>query len=357
MKSLYITSVEKHSGKTALCLAIGKCYQAQGYKVGYLKPFSLQPWKVDGHLADEDASFVSEVLNLDAKPWELSPVVVTSERLRTHLAGGEETNLMETIKAAAGKASQGQDLLLLEGGGSLREGYVMDLPSSDVAAELGSNILVVVKYRDDVRVLDDVLTAKFRLGEALNGVVINRVPEKAMGYVTNLVMPYLEKKGVPVLGVLPEVRGLAALTVGEIIDVLDAEILTKEADRDAMIEVLVVGAMTEEAALRRLRKHHNKAVITGGDRTDMQLAALETSTNCLILTGNLRPNNLIIKQADYMGVPILLVSENTMETIEKLDHIFGKTRLGQHAKLEMFQSLIAEHLDFERLNKGLGIRD
>lgn len=355
MKSLYITSVENHSGKTALCLAIGKHYLRQGHKVGYLKPFSLQPWKIGDKIADEDASFVKSVLGLDAKPWELSPVVITPERLRAHLAGDEEKNLMEIIKKAAKKSFTGQDLLLLEGGGSLREGYVMDLPSSAVASELKSNILVVVKYRDDVRVLDDVLTAKFRLGDALNGVVINRVDQDAMGYVINLVVPYLEKKGIPVLGVLPNVRGLAALTVGEIIKVLDAEILTKEVDPNVLIEALMVGAMTEDAAIRRLRKQRDKAVITGGDRTDMQLAALETSTNCLILTGNLHPNNLIIKQADQMGVPVLLVSGNTMETVEKLDRIFGKTRLAQKSKLEMFQSLLVEHLDCERLSKGLGL--
>lgn len=353
MKCLYITSVEKYSGKTAVCLALGKLYQASGYQVGYLKPFSLQPWRVQGKLADEDADFVSEILDLDLKPWELSPVIVTSERLRAHLTGNEETDLMNIVKKAADKACSEEDLLLLEGGGSLREGYGMNLPTPDVAKELGSKVLAVVKYRDDVRVLDDVLAAKFRLDNFLSGVVINRVPENALGFVNNLVTPYLEKKGVPVLGVLPEVRGLAALSVGEIIDVLDAEVLTEHANKDSLVEVLMVGAMTEDAALRRFRKQHNKAVITGGDRTDIQLAAMETSTNCLILTGNLHPNNLIIKQADTMGVPILLVPSNTMETVEKLDRIFGKTRLGQKAKLEMFMDLVSEHVDLDRLNKVL----
>jgi BioD-like phosphotransacetylase family protein len=262
---------------------------------------------------------------------------------------------MQTIKDAAKKACADEDILFLEGGGSLREGYGMNIPTPEVAIELKSKVLAVVKYRDDVRVLDDVLAAKFRLKNILSGVVINRVPERALGFVTNLVTPYLEKKGVPVLGVLPDVRGLAALSVGEIIEVLDAEVLTEKADPDALVEVLMVGAMTEDAALRRFRKQHNKAVITGGDRTDIQLAAMETSTNCLILTGNLHPNNLIIKQADAMGVPILLVSRNTMETVESLDRIFGKTRLGQHAKLEMFMGLVSEHFDMDRLDKILGI--
>jgi BioD-like phosphotransacetylase family protein len=115
----------------------------------------------------------------------------------------------------------------------------------------------------------------------------------------------------------------------------------------------MVGAMTEESALRRFRKQPNKAVITGGDRTDIQLAAMETSTTCLILTGNLHPSNLIIKQAEAMNVPILLVPGNTMETIESLDSIFGKTRLGQKEKLDKFMGYVKENLDLKRLDKAL----
>ena len=72
MKPIYITSVERFSGKTATCLALGKKFQADGYKVGYLKPLSLQPYRVGGHVVDEDAAFVIEVLGLDIQPWEIS---------------------------------------------------------------------------------------------------------------------------------------------------------------------------------------------------------------------------------------------------------------------------------------------
>ena len=79
MKSLYVTSVERYSGKTAVCLALGKRFQADGNKVGYLKPLSLQPWRTSGRVADEDAAFVKKILDLDANPVDLSPVVVTDE--------------------------------------------------------------------------------------------------------------------------------------------------------------------------------------------------------------------------------------------------------------------------------------
>ena len=70
------------------------------------------------------------------------------------------------------------------------------------------------------------------------------------------------------------------------------------------MKILTVGAMTADAALSRFRRSSNKAVITGGDRTDIQLAALETSTTCLILTGNLRPSPLVIKQAEEFGIAV-----------------------------------------------------
>jgi BioD-like phosphotransacetylase family protein len=96
-------------------------------------------------------------------------------------------------------------------------------------------------------------------------------------------------------------------------------------------------------------------VITGGDRTDIQLAALETSTTCLILTGNLQPSPLIVKQAESFGVAVLLVRSNTMETIERIERVFGKSRLGQPAKLARFQQLVAEHVDMGRLSGALGL--
>jgi len=353
MKSLYITSVEKYSGKTALCLALGKIYQERGLKVGYLKPFSLRPWKIGDKIADEDAAFVIDILGVNAKPWELAPVVVTSEMLRDYLTSNEKNNYMPQVLEAAKVLEERKDLLLLEGGGSLREGYVMNLATPDVAKELGSPIIVVVKYYDDVSLLDDVLAAKFRLPNSLSGVVINRVPKHALSFVNNLAVPFLEKEGVPILGVLPEDNSLAALSVGEIVDILNAEVLTSCYDEEALVEALMVGAMTEDSALRRFRKQPNKAVITGGDRTDIQLAAMETSTTCLILTGNLHPSNLIIKQAENMCVPILLVPGNTMETVESLDRIFGKTRLGQKEKLDKFMKYVQDNIDLKRLDKAL----
>jgi BioD-like phosphotransacetylase family protein len=355
MQSLYITSIERYSGKTATCLALGKRFQADGYRVGYLKPLSLQPWLSGGRVVDEDASFVKEALGLSAEPWELSPVIVTPEFLRAFLKHGGEENLLEKVKQAYDAASVGRDMMLLEGGASLREGHAFGLPTPQVAQALSSHVLVILKYRSDVRLLDDGISGKVRLGETLCGAIINRVPAAALEFVAKQAAPFLEERGVPVFGILPEVPGLAALTVGELTQLLEAEVLTHISRPQAVVETLTVGAMTAEKALHIFRQQVNKAVITGGDRTDIQLAALETSTTCLILTGNLQPSPIIVKQADAFGVPILLVQTNTMETVERIELVFGKTRLGQPAKLSQFEQLLAEHVDMQKLYQALGL--
>jgi BioD-like phosphotransacetylase family protein len=356
MKSLYVTSVERYSGKTATCLALGLHLKKDGFRVGYLKPLSLQPWRMGSRIVDEDAAFVKEILELDAETRELSPVILTPELLKQRLIEESPADLMSVVQAACQKTAQDKDVLLLEGGGSLREGYVVGLPTVQVATQLSSLVLVVIKYREEVRMLDDILASKARLGAAMCGILINRVHAEAANFIETIAIPFIEKQGVPVFGALPESRGLAALTLNELIQVLEPEILTKVSRPNALVENLTVGAMSAEAALSRFRKYSNKAVITGGDRTDIQLAALETSTSCLILTGNLRPSPLVVKQADEFGVPILLVRTNTMETIEKIDRVFGKTHLGQTNKLKQFQNLLDQYFQFDRLYRTIGIQ-
>jgi uncharacterized protein len=356
MKSLYITSVENYSGKTAACLALGKRLQSDGYQVGYLKPLSLQPWRINDKIADEDAAFVQEVLGLTDLPSELSPVVVSKEFLKAYLQGKRENNLMERVKAACNKAGESKDILLLEGGGSLREGHAVNLPTPLVARSLSSHVLVIVKYRSEVRILDDVLSAKARLEDLMIGAIINRVPDDDKDYVAQLASPYLEKRGVPIYGCIPHVSSLAALTVRELIDHLGAEVLTERASLNGLVESLTVGAMTAEVALHRFREYPNKAVITGGDRTDIQLAALETSTTCLILTGNLHPSPMVIRQAEEFEVAVLMVPTNTMETIESIDRVFGKSRLGLPAKLEKFENLFSQNVDIDRLYQSLSLK-
>jgi hypothetical protein len=272
------------------------------------------------------------------------------------LSDGGECNFEDRVKEAYQIAAQGKDIVLLEGGGSLREGYAVGLATPHVAEILGASVLAVVKFRGRMRLLDDALTAQFRLKDQLLGAILNRVPDEDADYVSQQAIPFLEKRGIPVLGWLPEQPTLAAISIGELADTLDATILTGADKKHVLVEHLTVGAMGGQQALSRFRVLPNKAVITGGDRVDIQLAALETSTACMILTGNLRPSAEIVERASEQGVAILVVAANTLGTIEAIERVFGKTRLGQAEKLARFEALMAEHVAYGRLFGLMGMK-
>ena len=124
---------------------------------------------------------------------------------------------------------------------------------------------------------------------------------------------------------------------------------------DLLVESLVIGAMNVSSALRYFRKRHNKAVVTGGDREDLQLAALETSTQCLILTGHLAPSDRILRRAEEMEVPILSVDLDTLTTVEIVEHSFNQVRLHEPVKVHCVREMYAAHLDCDRLLMALNL--
>jgi BioD-like phosphotransacetylase family protein len=111
--------------------------------------------------------------------------------------------------------------------------------------------------------------------------------------------------------------------------------------------------MSVDSALTYFRRKPNKAVITGGDRPDIQLAALETSTKCLILTGNLRPSPIILGRAEEVGVPMILVRQDTLTAVEVIERFFGKTRFHQEKKVQRFEEMLQDRFDYEQLYDAL----
>lgn len=351
MKALYVTSLHRFSGKTAVCLALGRRFQKEGLRVGYFKPISAVPWELmPGRLLDEDAAFVRRTLGLPELLEDLVGVALTPEMVHDAFTAGPECDLLPQVLEKYERVAAGKDVVVLDGGASLREGLSLRVDPVRVAEALDVPTMAMIRFRNHVSAADACIAACQQVGERLIGTVVNVVPDEEMDFFERVCRPGLEQRGVPVLGTIPMRPQLQAISVGELADVLDAEFLALPAKRDVLIESLIVGAMSAEKALPRIRRAPGtKAVMTGGDRADIQLVALETTIQCLILTGQLRPMPEVLRRAEQCGVPVLLVRTNTMETVESVERVFGKTRLGQATKLEQFEALLEEFFDFQRL--------
>ncbi len=116
----------------------------------------------------------------------------------------------------------------------------------------------------------------------------------------------------------------AGISIGQLADCLQSEILNSSQKTEEIVDHLMVGAMCPDPSPLYFGQKSNKAVITRSDRTDIQLGALETSIKCLILTGGQKPGPIVLSRAEEKAVPILLVKKDTPSTLLDLEEAFGQ---------------------------------
>jgi hypothetical protein len=354
MHTLFIGSTAGNSGKTMITVGLGLALKESGYKVGYLKPLGKMPTSVNGKVVDADAQFLKGVLQLAEPLEQICPVVLTQDLVARGLRG-EAGNLRSTIQQAYEVVSAGKDVVLLGGAGSLADGAFLGISGTRLAKEFRASVLLIDPYLNEV-CLDCILTAGEVLGDHLMGVVLNRVTPQSLPEVEQMVVPFLVGKGVEMLGVLPLDRVLDAITVRQMAEVLDGKVICGQDRLGEFVERFSVGAMDVDAALGYFRKLPNKAVITGGHRADIQLAALETSTKCLVLTGDQMPNELIIARAREVGVPMISVHFDTLTTVEKLESVLGRIRIREERKVQRARELLRDRLNYRRILEKLGMK-
>ena len=350
-RHLLIGSVESHSGKSATVLGLALQLRSQGFDVAYAKPIGTCPSEHDDEL-DEDVRFISNTLALSA------------DRVRPTLFSLDDTTIVQQLskekqvyqqEVESLLESQGEDILLIEGPSSLEEGTLFGLSLPDMARMGEAAVILVSRYRSAL-VVDKLLAARQVLGDQLLGVVINDVPEALMEDAVNPVKACLERHGIRVLGILPQTPIMRSVSVEALVHHLKADLLSSPDRLDQiMVEEISIGAMNANSALRYFNQAHNMVVVTGGDRFDIQMAALESSTQCLVLTGRLSPRKDILDRARDLEVPILSVDLDTLATVDMIEQAFDQVRLNEPIKVECIEHLMAQHFDTKRMMDALGL--
>lgn len=350
-KYLLIGSIESYSGKSGTMLGIVHQLQSRGLSVAYGKPLAGNEGNSEAGDSGSDVEFIAELLGLSDAQVGTPLVALTDGAIQRRLAGEDSTDYTASL-ARFLEAMEG-DIAILEGSGTLWEGSLFGLSTLQISEALAAPVVIVSRYHSPL-VVDGLLRAKQNLGDRFLGVVINDIPPLEFETVTAAIGPYLEARDIAVLGMLPSSSLLRSVSVREIARQLKASVLCRPDRLDLMVESLTIGAMNVNSALEYFRRGEHKAVVTGGDRTDLQLAALETSTSCLILTGHMSPQPLIINRAEDLEVPILSVDLDTLRTVEIVDRAFGSVRIKEQIKVDCIRQLMEKYFDTDRLLAKLG---
>jgi BioD-like phosphotransacetylase family protein len=308
---LYVVSAEEAAGKTAICAGLGSLLQSSGKKVGYLKPLAGEKGGADG-----DIAFMRQVLGLSGD-------------------------------ADKGEASQDKDVVLVEG---------MVGPSADdavsqtiygAAREMSARVIAVAVYSGQP---SKYIESYQGFGESLLGVVLNKVPQSQLKRVQGEASKQFGAAGIKVLGVIPEDRVLLALTVGELADAIQGKIRNSAEKSAELVENFMLGAMVVDSGLDYFGRKSQKAAIVRQNRPDMQLAALETSTRCLVLSaGSEPPIYSVLEKAENRGIPIVSTETATGDIVTGIEEALRKSRFHQEKKLSKLTEIMRQNLDLKAI--------
>jgi len=304
---LYVVSVEAAAGKTAICAGLAGNLLNDGKKVGYLKP---QVVEKDG--SDSDIVFMKQILGLE-----------------------DAVNAPDVIK--------GRDVVLVEASLGPAADDAASKATCGAAKEMKAQAIVVEAYSGEASKYADVYKG---FGESLLGVIINKAPESKLKQVKEDAAAQFGTAGINVLGVIPENRLLLAITVGELAESIQGKILNNAEKSAELVENYMLGAMVVDSGLDYFGRKDNKAAIVRQDRPDMQLAALETSTQCLVLTGSSEPPIYnVLQKAEARGIPIIATETGAKEIVAGLEDVITGARLNQEKKLSRLADVVKQNLD------------
>jgi hypothetical protein len=332
--TLYISSLEKGTGKTTVCAALAKRLLNEGRKIGFFKPIVAGGKPADG--TDSDAAFMKDLLALKESADSLCPFF------------SSEQNPAPKIKEAFARVSSNKDVMIVEGP------EISGQTSIDTVRALDARAIIVAGYSEPLPA-ESLVAASRSLGKNLLGVVINKTPASQLERVCDEASASFSQAGVPLLAVLPEDRALFSFSIGELAEHVQGEVLNNLEKSADLAENIMLGALCVDPGPLYFGRKPNKVAVLRSDRPDMQMAALETSTRALVISGKTPLVQSVRYRAQDKEVPIILTGDDVAATVAKIEDALARTRFNQMNKVPRITEIMEQDFDFKTVYKALGL--
>lgn len=349
--SLYLSSAQSKSGKTEIGVGIGLMLKEMGLSVSYYKPFGIRQGKEH---QDPEVEILAKIF--EQEPAELCCMFI-DPLYYEEIDGVDREELKKKLYDEYARLAAKSDVVIIEGTKKVNQLITFDLDDASLAILFdNAPVLAVNPFTNDLDIADvvlqhDILTRK---GARYIGVVLNRVPSIMVPRIEEPFKPMLAKRGIEVLGIVERDDRLTAPTFREIMKTLNGKLLDEDEtgyDLDKLVGSILVGAMSAHSALSYFRKKAGTVIITGGDRADIVLTALETDLAGIVLTGNLYPDLRVVSAAKQKGVPLVLVPHDTFTAASKVNEVVAELQINERG---LCKELVEKHVDIDRVRELIG---
>lgn len=313
MAVVYITSETHSAGKTMFAAALAEILNEFGKSVALLS---------------------SQILNQkNCEPdycvfFRLQQLGVSVEESPTSSDSG--------AIAAVVNANNRSDFVIVDGTSQVSsEDHISIVESTD------ARVVVVSDFAHGLSCSD---FAK-NFGTNLEGIVVNFLTFYGRTEAIEQLIPKFDQLGISVLGLLPEDRTLLSLTVDQVSKRLGGEFFAGSEYGNNLVVNFMVGAFGMDPGEYSFSTKEKKAVIVRGDRPDVQMSALGTDMECLILTNGLEPIEYVKYESVEEEVSIVIVDSDTLQTMENIGSLQHDALFDHVDKLESAKTIVSSCID------------
>lgn len=326
-KAIYIATTEPNSGKSIVSLGLMQMLLGKAAKVGYFRPI------IEDYPEGVKDNHITTVISHFNIPMEYGEAyALTRSEVNDKNNQNKEDEVLDTIIEKFKAIEKRFDFVLVEGTDFSSEGSITEWDINVLVAKnlgiptiiLGSGVgKTLGELVNNIYMAYDSFRNK---GVEVLMVVANKVQPENIGIVKEGLEAQLP--GNILIGVVPMNPVLKNPTIKEIVEVLDGKVLFGEEYLNNQAGHFGVGAMQLRNYLTHLKK--DGLVITPGDRADIILGALQANLSAnypnvsgVILTGNLVPEDSIIKLIEGLSdiVPIVSVNQGTFSITNRIGAI------------------------------------
>ncbi|MHA1819647.1 MAG: DRTGG domain-containing protein [Promethearchaeota archaeon] len=334
VKGIYIMSTAPNSGKTAFSIGLFLSLKDMGKKVIYYKPIGDPYSDIKVTKADKDVNVILKLLERKYSQDEICGLFISPTEFLDEIPTNKVQGVKELIKEKYENLfEKDNELVIIEGNHHYLQFYSLGLTDLELSKILDTEVVLISRLENDSD-FDKIIIAIDKIKERnllFKGLVVTEVDQLQRKKIDEKYTKLLNEKNIELIGIVPKSNLLSSPTIGEVFDTIGGRPLTVDIKlvKDNIIEKFIIGAMQSSDALKYLRQSKNFAVITGGDRSDIILMAVELDARLIILTGNLEPDVLSIAKAEEKNIPVLLVPTDTYSTAYKLQNIKTQIQLGE----------------------------
>jgi len=370
MINVIIAPTGVESGLTTISLGLIRALDAQGLRVGFVKPIAPRYAS-----SERSTHLVRTVLHLQTPDPMHLPLV------QQRISDGMLDRVLEDVVALHDQVAKDCDVVLIEGLAPDRsEPYTAKL-NAEMAKAMNADVLLVAdgeqRQLSELRAELKLQTGLFGGARAsLLGAIINKVGRPASSSAISSTNDAdqqddpalasvddcwkLSEPHCPVVGVIPWQNELVSPRMLDIARLLNARVLNEGELNSRRVIRTTLCARTLANMVDTLRP--GTLLVTPGDRNDIVLAAAMAANNGtplagLLLTGGLTPDQGVIdlcQSALKTGIPVLQTHLDTFNTAEKLTRMDTHVPMDDVDRVQRIMDTVTSHLNSELLMQRLG---